>query len=112
LGGARSERAVGNPSADDRKTFGLDAPRAVVEVAMKGVTLRVSLGASVTGGESSAPMYYVEVAPYGDDKGGVFVVAAEVARAIDRGSEAYREPSLLAANKSMEFARVTISAQG
>ncbi len=111
LGGARSERAVGNPSAEDRKTFGLDAPRAVVEVAMKGVTLRVSLGASVTGGggEGNAPNFYVEVAPYGDDKGGVFVVAAEVANAIDRGSEAYREPSLLASNKSMEFARVSIA---
>ena len=110
LGGARSERAVGNPSADDRKTFGLDAPRAVVEVAMKGVNVRVSLGASVTGsGGEDAPTYYVEVAPYADDKGGVFVVAAEVARAMDRGVDAYREPSLLAANKSMEFAHVTLA---
>ena len=114
LGGARSERAVGNPSADDRKTFGLDVPRAVVEVAMKGVIVRVSLGASVTGsgGEADAPTFYVEVAPYGDDKGGVFVVAAEVARAIDRGADAYREPSLLAANKSMEFAHVTLATRG
>jgi hypothetical protein len=109
LGGARSERAVGNATADDRKTFGLDPPRATVEVAMKGVTVRVSLGASVTGSDGNAPNHYVEVAPYADDKGGVFVVAAEVARAIDRGSDVYREPSLLAANKSMEFARVAIT---
>ncbi len=112
IGGARSERAVGAPSAADRATFGLDSPRAVVEVAMKGVTIKVTLGASVTGGvnqTTGAPDYYVEIAPYADQKGGVYVVGADLNAAMDRGPDAYREPSLLSSSVSTAWQRIELA---
>lgn len=109
IGGARAERSVGTASEADRATFGLTKPRATVEIAMKGVTLNLTLGATETAqSDGGAPNSYLEVAPYGDEKGGVFVVAPEVARAIDRGAEAYRDPSLLAGRVSFSYAKIDV----
>jgi len=109
IGGARAERAVGAAQSGDRKTFGLEPPRATVEIAMKGVTLKLTLGATVPGDPSGNA--YLEVAPYGDEKGGVFVVGPDLARAIDRSSDSYREASLLASYQSNGFSRMTIRAR-
>jgi hypothetical protein len=109
LGGARAERAVGVANEKDRATFGLTNPRATVDVAMKGVAIHLVLGADVTAeSDGGAPDAYVEVASYGDEKGGVFVVAADVWRAIDRGADAYRDPSLLGSRVSFDFTKVAV----
>jgi hypothetical protein len=111
IGGARAERAVGSAQTGDRKSFGLESPRATVEVAMKGLTLKLTLGGSATqGGDDAASSAYLEVAPYGDDKGGVYVVGPDLARALDRSADTYRETSLLAGHQSNTFSRVTIRA--
>ena len=110
LQGARSERALGDVKGGERAQLGLDAPRARVEIAMKGVMLRLALGGVAAGAaESDAGglASYVEVAPYGDDKGGVFVVAPDVAAMLDRGADAFREPSLLG-RQSTTFSRIEV----
>ena len=113
LAGARAERAVGAPTAADRHAFGLDAPRAQLDVAMKGVELKIALGGEAAGDtpDGGAKTAYVEVAPYGDDKGGVFVVSADVARALDRGADAYRSPSLLDSKISLAFQRIHVTSR-
>lgn len=111
LGGARTERALGTVSGSERAQLGLDAPRAKIELAMKGVTLNLALGGVAPGGEPTdggAKTSYLEVAPYGDEKGGVFVVGPDVAAALDRSSDAFREPSLLSGQQSSTFAKIEI----
>jgi len=115
LQGARSERALGNVQPNERAQLGLDAPRARVEIAMKGVTLRLALGGVAAGAaESDAGglASYVEVAPYGDEKGGVFVVGPEVAAALDRTADSFREPSLLGGRQSPTFSRIEVKREG
>lgn len=113
LQGARAERSLGVVTTPgERAQLGLDAPRAKVEIAMKGVSLTLSLGGPATGaaGEPDAALAsYVEVAPYGDEKGGVYVVGPDVAAALDRGESAFREPSLLGGNQSSTFTRIAIT---
>lgn len=110
LQGARSERALGNVQGGERVPLGLDAPKVKLEIAMKGVTLHLALGAAAPGAATDggvAPAY-VEVAPYGDDKGGVFVVGPDVAAALDRSADDFREPSLLSGQQSTTFTRIEI----
>lgn len=109
--GARSERALGQVQGSERAQLGLDAPRVRAEIAMKGVTLRLALGAPASGAQpedGGALASYVEVSPYGDEKGGVFVVPADVVAALDRGSDAFREPSLLGV-QSPQFSKVEVA---
>ncbi len=116
LQGARAERALGKVSPSERVQLGLDAPRAKVQIAMKGITLDLALGAPATGSgggassmDDAGPLAsYVEVAPVGEDKGGVFVVAPDVVAAIDRPADAYRDPSLLASNASTTFTKIVV----
>jgi len=78
---------------------------------MKGVTLRLSLGGVATSaGETDAGglASYVEVAPYGDEKGGVFVVGPDVAAALDRAADSFREPSLMGNRQSPTFTRIDV----
>jgi len=116
LQGARSERALGNVTVpSERAQLGLDAPRARLEVAMKGVTLRLALGGVAAGAaedDAGGLASYVEVQPYGDEKGGVFVVGPEVAAALDRSSDAFREPSLLSGRQSPTFSRIEVKREG
>jgi len=110
LQGARSERALGKVTGGERAQLGLDAPRAKIEIAMKGVTLHLALGAAAPGTSTDggvAPAY-VEVAPYGDEKGGVFVVEPDVAAALSRSADAFREPSLLSNQSSTTFTRIEV----
>lgn len=110
LQGARSERALGNVQGSERAQLGLDAPRVKLEIAMKGVTLRLALGAGAPGstGDAGATSAYLELAPYADDKGGVFVVGPDVASALDRGPDSFREPSLLSGQQSTTFTKIEI----
>jgi hypothetical protein len=99
LRGARPKRAVSEVKAGERAQFGLDAPRATAEIVMKGVTLKIALGGVPTGAQTDDAGIsdaYLEVAPYGDQKGGVFVVESDVAAVLDRSADAYREPKLVA----------------
>lgn len=110
LQGARSERALGNVQGSERAQLGLDSPKSKVEIAMNGVTLRLSLGGPAPGageGDAGALASYVEVSPYGDEKGGVFVVTPDVAAALDRGSDSFREASLLG-HQSPTFAKIDV----
>lgn len=113
LQGARAERSLGqvtNPS--ERAQLGLDAPRARIEIAMKGVTLKLALGGAATGGDANdagATESYVEIAPYADEKGGVYVVPPDVAAALARGADAYRAPSLVMGNLSVAYQKVDVS---
>ncbi|MBI2390754.1 MAG: DUF4340 domain-containing protein [Deltaproteobacteria bacterium] len=78
---------------------------------MKGVTLNLALGGVAPGGEPTdggAKTSYLEVAPYGDEKGGVFVVGPDVAAVLDRSSDAFREPSLLSGQQSSTFSKIEI----
>ncbi len=120
--GARSERAVGQATPSERAQFGLDAPRVRVEVAMKGVILKHAVGREATRGGGAPPAAsaaqpdagpelgpaYLELAPYGDDPGGVFVVSADLVGALDRSADAYREPSLVGQEKSTNFRHVEL----
>lgn len=113
--GARSERAVGQAGPSEKAQFGLDAPRVRVEVAMKGTVIKLAVGNDATTGSASAPTAdagprsaYLELSPYGDDPGGVFVVSADLIGALDRGADAYREPSLVAQEKSTNFRHLEI----
>jgi hypothetical protein len=109
--GARSERALGQVQGSERAQLGLDAPRVRAEIAMKGVTLKLALGGPASGAQaedSGALASYVEVSPYGDEKGGVFVVPADVAAALDRGSDAFRESSLLGV-QSPQFTKIDVA---
>lgn len=112
LQGARAERQLGRVEGAGRVPLGLDAPRARVELAMKGVTLSLALGAVAPGAtppaEGTSAPAYLEVAPYGDQPGGVFVVAADVAAALDRSSDAYRDPSLIGGAPSSTYASVLV----
>ncbi len=110
LQGARSERALGSVQGGARVPLGLDAPRVRLQVAMKGVTLELALGGAAGGATDDAgtPSAYVEIAPYGDEKGGVFVVGPDVAAALDRPVEAFREPSLLSGQQSTTFTRIEL----
>lgn len=115
LQGARAERALGQVTPSERAAFGLDAPRVRLELAMKGVTLKLALGNVATGGAVDAGAAghvagsaYVEVAPYGDEKGGVYVVTPDVAAALDRGSDAYRDPSLVGGTLSTTLTRIGV----
>jgi len=111
LQGARSERALGQVTPSERAAFGLDAPRVKCEIAMKGVTLKLALGGPATGGGADAGAggsAYLEVAPYGDEKGGVFVVGADVAAVLDRGADVYRDPSLVGGTLSTTLSRIAV----
>ena len=120
IGGARSERAVGPAGSGDRAAFGLLQPRATVEIAMGGVTLKLILGGAANGGVSGAdvkigdagvtPSAYLEIAPYGDEAGGVYVVPPEVERAIERDADSYRDPLLLGGLQSTVFSKIVIHA--
>jgi hypothetical protein len=120
--GARSERAVGQATPSERAQFGLDAPRVRVEVAMKGVIIKLAVGREATTGGGPAPAAnldagaagaelrpaYLELSPYGDDPGGVFVVSPDLVGALDRSADAYREPSLVGQEKSTNFRHVEL----
>jgi hypothetical protein len=116
--GARSERAVGQASPSEKAQFGLDAPRVRVEVAMKGVVIKLAIGRESTpsGGATANASdagagyksSYLELAPYGDDPGGVFVVGPDLVGALDRPADAYREPSLVGQEKSTNFRHVEL----
>ena len=112
LQGARSDRSLGNVQGAERAQLGLDSPKVRVELAMKGVTLRLALGGVASGASASdagALASYVEVAPYGDEKGGVFVVPADVVAALDRSADSFREPSLLGGQQSPSFTKIEVS---
>jgi hypothetical protein len=113
LQGARAERSVGSPSAADRAQFGLDAPRVTVELAMKGVTVKVALGGPATAGAqpSEAPAY-LEVFPYEGQPGGVFVVGADLVKTLDRSSDTYRDRSLTASRTSTDVLRLAVRRAG
>lgn len=99
LRGARSKRSVSEVKPGERAQFGLDAPRATAEIVMKGVTLKIALGGVPTGAQTDDAGIsdaYLEVAPYADQKGGVYVVESDVAAVLDRSADAYREPKLVA----------------
>ncbi len=114
--GARSERAVGRATPSERAQFGLYAPRVRVEVAMKGVLIKLAIGRAATsaGGPAATdaggqyPPSYLELSPYGDDPGGVFVVGGDLVGALDRSADAYREPSLVGEEKSPNFRHVEL----
>jgi hypothetical protein len=120
--GARSERAVGQATPSEKAQFGLDAPRVRVEIAMKGVLIKLAVGREATTGGGPAPApapgggdagaeqrpAYLELSPYGDDPGGVFVVSPDLVGALDRSADAYREPSLVGQEKSTNFRHVEV----
>jgi hypothetical protein len=112
--GARSERAVGQATPSEKAQFGLDAPRVRVEVAMKGTVIKLAVGNPATSGggptasDAGGQSAYLELSPYGDDPGGVFVVSPDLVGALDRSADAYREPSLVAQEKSTNFRHVEI----
>lgn len=115
LQGARSERTLGNVQGAERAQLGLDSPRVRAEIAMKGVTLRLALGGVASGAEPNdggALASYVEVGPYGDEKGGVYVVPADVVAALDRSADSFREPSLLGGKQSPSFTRIDVAGRG
>jgi hypothetical protein len=112
LQGARADRSLGIVQGSERAQLGLDAPRARVEIAMKGVILKLALGAAATGAQETdagARSSYVEVGPYGDEKGGVYVVPPDVAAALDRTFDSFREPSLLGGQQSPTFAKIDVA---
>ncbi|MGZ3423035.1 MAG: DUF4340 domain-containing protein [Polyangiales bacterium] len=111
LRGARSQRSLGEVKGGERAQLGLDAPRSTAEIVMKGLTLKLSLGGPATGAQTDdagVASAYVEIAPYGDQKGGVYVVEPDVVAVLDRPSDAFRETSLTG-HLSSQYSKLDVS---